>query len=71
MCVSSSGGHDEAPVLSGKHLDVPDIVITPPTPTGMALQRGARHTGERPGRVCLPAWARGWTPRWPDGAPRP
>lgn len=33
MCVSSS--HDEAPVLSDKHLDVPNIIITPPTPTGV------------------------------------
>uniref|UniRef100_A0A452TPP0 Chromosome 16 open reading frame 74 n=1 Tax=Ursus maritimus TaxID=29073 RepID=A0A452TPP0_URSMA len=33
MCGSSSGSHDEAPVLSDKHLDVPNIIITPPTPT--------------------------------------
>ena len=39
MCVSSSGSHDEAPVLSDKHLDVPNIIITPPTPTGVALPR--------------------------------
>uniref|UniRef100_A0A8C5UWP8 Chromosome 16 open reading frame 74 n=1 Tax=Microcebus murinus TaxID=30608 RepID=A0A8C5UWP8_MICMU len=45
MCVSSgSGSHDEAPVLSGKHLDVPDIIITPPTPTGMMLPRDLRQT---------------------------
>ncbi|KFO31835.1 hypothetical protein H920_06726 [Fukomys damarensis] len=41
-CVSTSGSHDEAPVLSGKHLDVPNIVITPPTPTGTVLPRDCR-----------------------------
>ncbi|XP_045389692.1 uncharacterized protein C16orf74 homolog isoform X3 [Lemur catta] len=41
---SSSGSHDEAPVLSDKHLDVPDIIITPPTPTGMMLPRDSRQT---------------------------
>ncbi|XP_036780073.2 uncharacterized protein C16orf74 homolog [Manis pentadactyla] len=43
MCVSSSG-RDEAPVLSDKHLDVPSIIITPPTPTGMMLPRDSRQT---------------------------
>ncbi|EPY83239.1 DNA replication complex GINS protein PSF2 isoform 1 [Camelus ferus] len=43
MCVSSSGSHDEAPVLSDKHLDVPNIIITPPTPTGMMLPRDSRR----------------------------
>uniref|UniRef100_A0A4X1STW4 Uncharacterized protein n=1 Tax=Sus scrofa TaxID=9823 RepID=A0A4X1STW4_PIG len=38
MCVSGSS-HDEAPVLSDKHLDVPNIIITPPTPTGVTLPR--------------------------------
>ncbi|KAK2494281.1 hypothetical protein MC885_002654 [Smutsia gigantea] len=42
MCVSSSG-RDEAPVLSDKHLDVPDIIITPPTPTGTVLPRDSRQ----------------------------
>lgn len=46
MCVSSSGSHDEAPVLSDKHLDVPNIIITPPTPTGVALPRDPRRAGE-------------------------
>lgn len=50
MCVSSSSSHDEAPVLSDKHLDVPNIIITPPTPTGMMLRRDSRQTGE----VILP-----------------
>lgn len=45
MCVSSSGSsHDEAPVLNDKHLDVPNIIITPPTPTGMMLPRDSRRT---------------------------
>ncbi|XP_058530801.1 uncharacterized protein C16orf74 homolog [Ochotona princeps] len=45
MCVSSaSSSHDQAPVLSDKHLDVPDIIITPPTPTGMGLPRDSRQT---------------------------
>ncbi|XP_029062605.1 uncharacterized protein C16orf74 homolog isoform X1 [Monodon monoceros] len=41
MCVS--GSHDEAPVLSDKHLDVPNIIITPPTPTGVTLPRDSRR----------------------------
>ncbi|XP_017716093.1 PREDICTED: uncharacterized protein C16orf74 homolog isoform X2 [Rhinopithecus bieti] len=45
MCVSSSSSsHDEAPVLNDKHLDVPDIIITPPTPTGMMLPRDSGNT---------------------------
>lgn len=46
MCVSSSSSHDEAPVLNSKHLDVPNIIITPPTPTGVMLPRDSRRTGE-------------------------
>lgn len=46
MCSSGSGSHDESPVLSDKHLDVPNIIITPPTPTGMMLPRDSRQTGE-------------------------
>uniref|UniRef100_A0A8C3WEG0 Chromosome 16 open reading frame 74 n=1 Tax=Catagonus wagneri TaxID=51154 RepID=A0A8C3WEG0_9CETA len=42
MCVSGSS-HDEAPVLSDKHLDVPNIIITPPTPTGVILPRDSRR----------------------------
>uniref|UniRef100_A0A8D1DUI8 Uncharacterized protein n=1 Tax=Sus scrofa TaxID=9823 RepID=A0A8D1DUI8_PIG len=45
MCVSGSS-HDEAPVLSDKHLDVPNIIITPPTPTGVTLPRDSRRAGE-------------------------
>uniref|UniRef100_A0A8D0BMD7 Uncharacterized protein n=1 Tax=Salvator merianae TaxID=96440 RepID=A0A8D0BMD7_SALMN len=37
MCVSGSRGgrgSREAPVITDKCLKVPDIIITPPTPTG-------------------------------------
>ncbi|XP_069871917.1 uncharacterized protein C16orf74-like [Dipodomys merriami] len=45
MCVNTSGSHDEAPVLNDKNLDVPNIIITPPTPTGsMVLARDSRWT---------------------------
>ncbi|XP_045675083.1 uncharacterized protein C16orf74 homolog [Phyllostomus hastatus] len=40
----SSSSHDEAPVLNNKHLDVPNIIITPPTPTGVMLPRDSRRT---------------------------
>ncbi|KAM6225174.1 uncharacterized protein C16orf74 homolog [Rhynchocyon petersi] len=43
MCVSSSS-HEEAPVLNDKHLDVPNIIITPPTPTSMTLPRASQQT---------------------------
>lgn len=62
MCVSSSSSHDEAPVLSGKHLDVPNIIITPPTPTGMMLPRDSRRTGEPTlprGQVGVCVWGGG------------
>ncbi|KAB0384565.1 hypothetical protein FD755_006482 [Muntiacus reevesi] len=52
MCVSSSGSHDEAPVLSDKHLDVPNIIITPPTPTGVALSRDPRRAAQ--GKLTVP-----------------
>uniref|UniRef100_A0A8C9KGD7 Uncharacterized protein n=1 Tax=Panthera tigris altaica TaxID=74533 RepID=A0A8C9KGD7_PANTA len=42
---ASGSSHDEAPVLSDKHLDVPNIIITPPTPTGMMLPRDSGQTG--------------------------
>uniref|UniRef100_A0A8D2HUI4 Chromosome 16 open reading frame 74 n=2 Tax=Urocitellus parryii TaxID=9999 RepID=A0A8D2HUI4_UROPR len=44
MCVSASSSHDEAPVLSDKNLDVPNIIITPPTPTGVTLPRDPQQT---------------------------
>ncbi|XP_057568817.1 uncharacterized protein C16orf74 homolog isoform X2 [Hippopotamus amphibius kiboko] len=44
MCVSSSSSRrDAAPVLGHKHLDPPNIVITPPTPTGAVLPRDSRR----------------------------
>uniref|UniRef100_A0A8C2QHU2 RIKEN cDNA 1190005I06 gene n=1 Tax=Cricetulus griseus TaxID=10029 RepID=A0A8C2QHU2_CRIGR len=46
MCVSSnssSSNYDEAPVLNDKHLSVPNIIITPPTPTGMGLARDSKQ----------------------------
>lgn len=53
MCVNSSSStnnngnhHDEAPVLNNKHLRVPNIIITPPTPTGMVLPRDSQQPGE-------------------------
>lgn len=49
MCVSSGSGsdnHDEAPVLNDKHLSVPNIIITPPTPTGVGLSRDSNKQGE-------------------------
>ena len=55
MCVSSGSSHDEAPVLSTKHLDVPNIIITPPTPTGMMLPRDSRGTGEATLPYSLPS----------------
>uniref|UniRef100_A0A7M4EGE1 Uncharacterized protein n=1 Tax=Crocodylus porosus TaxID=8502 RepID=A0A7M4EGE1_CROPO len=43
-----ASSHDEAPALNDKHLKVPAIIITPPTPTGMALSRDTRQPGEDP-----------------------
>ncbi|CAM2101158.1 unnamed protein product [Caretta caretta] len=41
-CVSS--GSSQPPVVNSKHLRVPAIIITPPTPTGMTLSRDARQS---------------------------
>ncbi|XP_055002254.1 uncharacterized protein C16orf74 homolog [Sorex araneus] len=52
LCVGHSDGQDEAPVLSDKSLPVPDIIVTPPTPTGLTLQRDSRKRtdwAEEPG----------------------
>uniref|UniRef100_A0A667H507 Uncharacterized protein n=1 Tax=Lynx canadensis TaxID=61383 RepID=A0A667H507_LYNCA len=70
MCgSSSSSSHDEAPVLSDKHLDVPNIIITPPTPTGMMLPRDSGQTGEA-ALPPLPSVSGG--PGWgPPPAPPP
>lgn len=43
-CVTS--GSSQAPIANGKHLRVPAIIITPPTPTGTMLTRDARQPGE-------------------------
>ncbi|OPJ78209.1 hypothetical protein AV530_015178 [Patagioenas fasciata monilis] len=48
-CVSSGNGSDRTPAAPGdKHLHVPSIIITPPTPTGTALARDARRGGDTP-----------------------
>uniref|UniRef100_A0A8C3IGL8 Uncharacterized protein n=1 Tax=Chrysemys picta bellii TaxID=8478 RepID=A0A8C3IGL8_CHRPI len=41
MCFKScvSSGSSQTPVVDSKHLRVPAIIITPPTPTGMTLSR--------------------------------
>ncbi|KAB0402015.1 hypothetical protein E2I00_010543 [Balaenoptera physalus] len=59
MCVSSS--HDEAPVLSDKHLDVPNIIVTPPTPTGVILPRDSRRAVAT---VIQPINRRDASPAW-------
>uniref|UniRef100_A0A8C6JWJ9 Uncharacterized protein n=1 Tax=Melopsittacus undulatus TaxID=13146 RepID=A0A8C6JWJ9_MELUD len=50
MCVSSGNGSDEAGAASPgeKHLHVPSIIVTPPTPTGTMLAREARRGGGSP-----------------------
>ncbi|KAF3817587.1 hypothetical protein GH733_012874 [Mirounga leonina] len=65
MC---GGSHDEAPVLSDKHLDVPNIIITPPTPTGMMLPRDSRQTGEAPATAAKLSGGPGWG-QLPGGPP--
>ncbi|CAM9437285.1 unnamed protein product [Bubo scandiacus] len=49
-CVSSGNGSDRTPAASPgeKHLHVPSIIVTPPTPTGTALSREARRVGGSP-----------------------
>lgn len=66
MCVSGSS-HDEAPVLSDKHLDVPNIIITPPTPTGVTLPRDSRRAGE----AALPSQGSGRPLRGCPAPPTP
>uniref|UniRef100_A0A803V220 Uncharacterized protein n=1 Tax=Ficedula albicollis TaxID=59894 RepID=A0A803V220_FICAL len=41
MCVSSGNGSEGTPTASSgqKHLHVPSIIVTPPTPTGATLSR--------------------------------
>lgn len=49
-CVSSGNGSDRTSVASPgeKHLHVPSIIVTPPTPTGATLSREARRVGGPP-----------------------
>ncbi|XP_033012816.1 uncharacterized protein C16orf74 homolog [Lacerta agilis] len=47
---SSSSG--DIPVMADKRLKVPDIIITPPTPTGKALSRDTRQEGEDSPHNC-------------------
>lgn len=50
MCVSSGNGSDRTQAASPgeKHLHVPSIIVTPPTPTGTMLSREARRGGGAP-----------------------
>lgn len=50
MCVSSGNSSDGTSVASqsDKHLHVPAIIVTPPTPTGTMLSREARRVGGAP-----------------------
>uniref|UniRef100_A0ABM5EUE2 Uncharacterized protein C16orf74 homolog n=1 Tax=Pogona vitticeps TaxID=103695 RepID=A0ABM5EUE2_9SAUR len=50
-CVSRGGG-SEVPVVTDKRLNVPDIIITPPTPTGKVLSRDTRQAGEEAQNNC-------------------
>ncbi|XP_003209929.2 uncharacterized protein C16orf74 homolog [Meleagris gallopavo] len=43
MCVSSGNGSTGTPEADGKHLHVPSIIVTPPTPTGTMLCRDTRR----------------------------
>ncbi|RLV63735.1 hypothetical protein DV515_00017967 [Chloebia gouldiae] len=52
MCVSSGNGGDGSP-RGQKHLHVPSIIVTPPTPTGTTLSReGRRGEGPSPCSPC-------------------
>lgn len=49
MCVSGAGvSSSEVAVMAEKRLRVPDIIITPPTPTGKALLRDPSLEGNEP-----------------------
>ncbi|KAM6352981.1 uncharacterized protein C16orf74 homolog isoform 1-T1 [Alca torda] len=49
-CVSSENGTGGTPSASSgeKHLHVPSIIVTPPTPTGTTLSRDSRRVGGSP-----------------------
>uniref|UniRef100_A0A8B9FSG4 Uncharacterized protein n=1 Tax=Amazona collaria TaxID=241587 RepID=A0A8B9FSG4_9PSIT len=55
MCVSSGNDSDQAGAASPgeKHLHVPSIIVTPPTPTGTMLSREARRVWTPVTGVCL------------------
>lgn len=64
LCVSSSSrSNDEAQVLSDNHLSVPNIIITPPTPTGMGFSRDSKQSGEATPLHRTPSVP------WPDPVP--
>uniref|UniRef100_A0A8B9T909 Uncharacterized protein n=2 Tax=Anas TaxID=8835 RepID=A0A8B9T909_ANAPL len=42
-CVSSGNGAGGVPAAGDKHLHVPSIIVTPPTPTGATLSRDTRR----------------------------
>uniref|UniRef100_A0A672TEK9 Uncharacterized protein n=1 Tax=Strigops habroptila TaxID=2489341 RepID=A0A672TEK9_STRHB len=50
MCVSSGNCSDRTQAASPgeKHLHVPSIIVTPPTPTGTMLSQEARRVGGAP-----------------------
>uniref|UniRef100_A0A670Z2G9 Uncharacterized protein n=1 Tax=Pseudonaja textilis TaxID=8673 RepID=A0A670Z2G9_PSETE len=53
MCVSGAGvGSSDVAVMAEKRLRVPDIIITPPTPTGKALLRDPSLDGDEPQDTC-------------------
>ncbi|XP_063168881.1 uncharacterized protein C16orf74 homolog [Candoia aspera] len=53
MCVSGGGvSSSEVAVMAEKRLRVPDIIITPPTPTGKALLRDPSLGGDEPQDNC-------------------
>uniref|UniRef100_A0A669QV45 Uncharacterized protein n=1 Tax=Phasianus colchicus TaxID=9054 RepID=A0A669QV45_PHACC len=53
MCVSSGNGSTGTPEPDGKHLHVPSIIVTPPTPTGTML--------------WVDGWMGGWLDKWKSG----
>uniref|UniRef100_A0A803Y6Q0 Uncharacterized protein n=1 Tax=Meleagris gallopavo TaxID=9103 RepID=A0A803Y6Q0_MELGA len=61
MCVSSGNGSTGTPEADGKHLHVPSIIVTPPTPTGTMLWMDGWVGGWTNGRVDA------WMDRWRHG----
>uniref|UniRef100_A0A8C6YL28 Uncharacterized protein n=1 Tax=Naja naja TaxID=35670 RepID=A0A8C6YL28_NAJNA len=53
MCVSGAGvSSSDVAVMAEKRLRVPDIIITPPTPTGKVLLRDPSLDGDEPQDTC-------------------